>query len=254
MATSSTTRSPTPPLGSSSGSGGGGSTQESTVGEQAGAAAQTAKDETSQVIRSATDHAKSVLGEAGGELRSQGEERAKQASSSLDAVAKELRRFADQPHESPMVGDVARTLAQSAQQWSRRLDERGADGLMRDVTDFGRRRPGMFLAVAAAAGFAAGRLLRSADTPALRQAASSGMSDQQQGMSGQGGSGQGMSGQGTMTSGVGGSSVPGSTMPGSTMPSGTIPGGSGGMADMPPVMPMDPSSGTSQDPYGGGTS
>ena len=42
-----------------------------------------------------------------------------------------------------------------------RLDERGVEGVLSDVSRFAQRRPGLFLVAAAGAGFVAGRLVRS---------------------------------------------------------------------------------------------
>jgi hypothetical protein len=60
------------------------------------------------------------------------------------------------------------------------VQQRGYDGMVEDAQRLARRRPGVFLAGAAVAGFAIGRLLRSAkdgdnaesDTPALPQTTS----------------------------------------------------------------------------------
>ena len=41
-----------------------------------------------------------------------------------------------------------------------RLEQRGPQGLMDDVTRFARRRPGVFLSGAVAAGFVVGRVVR----------------------------------------------------------------------------------------------
>jgi hypothetical protein len=46
------------------------------------------------------------------------------------------------------------------------VSERGFDGLVDDVQSFARRRPGVFLAAAAATGFVAGRLFRGAQAAA----------------------------------------------------------------------------------------
>jgi hypothetical protein len=44
--------------------------------------------------------------------------------------------------------------------WASRLEQRGPQGVMDDMSRFARRRPGLFLAGAVGAGFVAGRLVR----------------------------------------------------------------------------------------------
>jgi hypothetical protein len=48
------------------------------------------------------------------------------------------------------------------QGWAERLESGGLEGVLRDVSSYARRRPGMFLLSAAGVGFLAGRLTRAA--------------------------------------------------------------------------------------------
>ena len=81
-----------------------------------------------------------------------------------DRLADGIRRFADELED--MVRDrddsAARGVVTQVSQGGRRvadyLAQHGPDGVLREVQDFARRRPGTFLAVAATAGFVAGRL------------------------------------------------------------------------------------------------
>jgi hypothetical protein len=57
--------------------------------------------------------------------------------------------------------DYARQAATTLQEWAGRVESRGFQGLTRDLEQVARRRPGTFLAGAAAAGFVLGRLVRS---------------------------------------------------------------------------------------------
>jgi hypothetical protein len=53
---------------------------------------------------------------------------------------------------------VVTQVSQGGRRVADYLAENGPDGVLREVQDFARRRPGTFLAVAAAAGFVVGRL------------------------------------------------------------------------------------------------
>jgi hypothetical protein len=145
--------------------------------------ASTAKDETNRVAHAATDATKNVAGEAGAqaaamldeaksqlgsmvdsakqEVRSQLDDRTHQAAQGLQAFSRQLTalhdgRTQEAGHLGALVGDAQRRVERYAQT----LETRGPEGLVQDVAAFARRRPLMFLAAAAATGFAAGRLAR----------------------------------------------------------------------------------------------
>ncbi|WP_051807142.1 hypothetical protein [Actinoplanes subtropicus] len=87
-----------------------------------------------------------------------------QARTQNDRLAGSIRETADQLDEmrgdrsdSPAATVVAR-VADGGRQLADYLDRNGPDGVLREVQDFARRRPGAFLATALAAGFVVGRL------------------------------------------------------------------------------------------------
>jgi len=117
-----------------------------TAKEQAGAV----KDE---VKSQARNIAADVRGKLGTEVRGQ-----------HDRLADGLRKFVDELDEmvrdrgdSPASGLVTQ-VSQGGRRFADYLADRGPDGVLNEVQDFARRRPGAFLAVAAAAGFVVGRL------------------------------------------------------------------------------------------------
>lgn len=122
-----------------------------------------AKQEAADVARTATDEARRMVGEVTGELRTQ-------AGSQTDKLAQGLRTLGSQlsaagsgePLDEGMVRDLAQQASTRVSDVADRLSSGGVDGLVDDVTTFARRRPGVFLAGAATAGFFAGRLLRGA--------------------------------------------------------------------------------------------
>ncbi|MEU8663366.1 hypothetical protein [Actinoplanes philippinensis] len=90
-----------------------------------------------------------------------------QARTQSDTLVSTLRQAADNLDEmrgdrqdSPAATVVAR-VADGGRQLADYLDQHGPDGVLREVEDFARRRPGAFLATALAAGFVVGRLGKS---------------------------------------------------------------------------------------------
>src|SRR4029078_7962165 len=70
-----------------------------------------------------------------------------------------------------MLADFTEQAASSARQLAGSLDDRGVQGVIDDVKRCARRRPGVFIAGAVAAGIVTGRLIRSLDTSAVMDAA-----------------------------------------------------------------------------------
>lgn len=153
-----------------------------TATAQAGQVVDTAKTETQAVAAHATDAATSVMdtarqhaGDVAVEASSQAEELMSQAQQHLaqegerqtSRLAENLRRLAGELSTMAGAGSDETPLPSLLQQLAGRgnaaadfLDTHGPDGLLRELQNYGRRRPGAFLASAAAAGFAATRMLK----------------------------------------------------------------------------------------------
>ncbi|MFE8911097.1 hypothetical protein [Streptomyces globisporus] len=132
------------------------------VTDKAGDVAGTAKEQTADVAGEATARAQDLVSE----LRSQLEE---QARSQTQRLAGNVRRLADDLHDMSRQSDsdssaasAVRQIANRGHQAASRLEDRGPGGLLSDLQDFARRRPGAFLAGAALAGFATARLAKGA--------------------------------------------------------------------------------------------
>jgi hypothetical protein len=150
------------------------STQDTGVVDRAGAMAATARDDARGVVGDARDEASNVASEAAAQahnlvdetrsaLRTQARQGTDRAAGALDQLGMRLRALAD--GDAEQAGDLRRyadRAGERLQAAADRLGSRGFDGVVDDVQSFARRRPGVFLAVAAGAGFAAGRLFRSA--------------------------------------------------------------------------------------------
>jgi hypothetical protein len=146
----------------------------SKVDQVAGQTRQAAGQAVSEVTDTATQQAQRVGAEAKIQARNVvGDVRDKlseQARTQNDRLVGGIRQTAD--HLDEMRGDradspaatVVSRMADGGRQLADYLDRNGPDGVLREVQDFARRRPGAFLATALAAGFVVGRLGRSVAT------------------------------------------------------------------------------------------
>ncbi len=132
----------------------------STAAGQARDVTETARQQVEVVASEAKDHAQHLARRTKEELRAQADERATQFSNSLRDVGSQLRSLANGNAQEGMVADLSRDLGHRVQGFADRIDQGGFDGVIDDVRRMARRRPGMFLAGAAAAGFVAARLFR----------------------------------------------------------------------------------------------
>jgi hypothetical protein len=139
-------------------------------GEVAGAATEGARQVASeasrqagQLTQEALTSARTLVGEATGSLREQAGQQTERAASGLRTLSDQVRALAEgRADEAGAAGDYARQAGEKLQQVAERLESGGIEGALSDLQGFARRRPGVFLLGAAAAGFAVGRLVRGA--------------------------------------------------------------------------------------------
>ena len=144
-----------------------------TARDEARGVAGDARSEAGAVVSEAGTQARALADEARSALRRQASDGTYRAAGTLDQIAGRLRALAD--GDAEQAGDLqryARDLGDRISGAAGRLQERGLDGLVDDVQRFARRRPGVFLAVAAGSGFVAGRLFRGAKADAESSAPS----------------------------------------------------------------------------------
>lgn len=133
----------------------------------AGEAAREIKD----VAQTAADEVRGLVSQVGGELQSQASTQTDRLAEGLRTLSGQLRKAGSgQALEAGPVRDLAQQAGSTFDQLSTRLSEGGVDGVLHDVSTFARRRPGVFLAGAATAGFFAGRMLRGAQAAAKDEA------------------------------------------------------------------------------------
>jgi len=144
-----------------------------TAAEQASQLGDTAREQASELAGSARAHTADVVGAA----RNEGVELVERARQAVDHEARQrtdelahsVRQLGDglgaladgRPEAAGPVAGYARDAAQRVDQLAQRLESRGYDGVVQDVSSFARRRPGVFLLSAGALGFAVGRIIRS---------------------------------------------------------------------------------------------
>lgn len=135
------------------------------------ATAERAKEATGTVAGSAREQARHVTGDAREQVVSMAGRLKERASEEADTqtrkTADTIRQWADDltgMADSTRPDSPVRNLVSQAADGGRRaadlLEERGAGGLLEGVESFARRRPGAFLAGAALAGFAVGRMAK----------------------------------------------------------------------------------------------
>ncbi|MCA2211982.1 hypothetical protein [Jidongwangia harbinensis] len=131
------------------------------TGQAAGQAAGQVKDTAVEQAQRVGSEAKTQVRNVAGEVRSKVQE---QARSQNDKLVGSIRQMADHLEEmrgdrqdSPAAAVVSR-VADGGRQMADYLDQHGPEGVLREVQDFARRRPGAFLATALAAGFVVARL------------------------------------------------------------------------------------------------
>lgn len=125
-----------------------------------------AKGETKAVGHEARRQARRLADQVGSEVRQQAAHQQSRAATGLRNIGDEFSNMADGSGSgSGFAADVAREAGNrvgSVAQW---LDERDPKAILSEVKSFARRRPGVFLAIAAGAGVVVGRLTRALAQP-----------------------------------------------------------------------------------------
>jgi hypothetical protein len=128
---------------------------------EAAAVAGDAREQAAAVASEVSHQAQNLVAEAKHAVEGQAREQTDRLAGTIEGFGEKLQALAhgdaDQAGE---MGNYVDELGQRLTGVGERLEARGIDGMVDDVQRFARRRPGMFLVSAAAAGFLAGRLVR----------------------------------------------------------------------------------------------
>jgi hypothetical protein len=113
----------------------------------------TAAEQASNVAQEVKTQARDLVGEARGQVQDQARAGQQKAADGIRALSQELREMADGSQQSGTVSEVARQAAERADRLADWLGRREPGDLVEEVRSFARRRPGAFLLGAAAAGW-----------------------------------------------------------------------------------------------------
>jgi hypothetical protein len=137
--------------------------------QEAGAAghrvADTAKQEARGVASEAKYQVRNLASRVGDEVRTQASTQQHRAAGGIRDVGSQFSEMAATSTRSGMARDLAETFGSRADRLASWLDQREPQDLLEEVKVFARRKPGVFLAIAAGAGVVIGRLTRSIATP-----------------------------------------------------------------------------------------
>lgn len=132
-----------------------------TAAAEAHEAVDTAKEQTSKVVGEVGAQAREVVDKARTDVRDQANAQTERIAEALRSVAGQVEALVEgRAEDAGSLPDLARQASGQLQSLAGRLGEGGIDGILQETQRFARRRPGLFLAGAAAAGFFGGRLLR----------------------------------------------------------------------------------------------
>ena len=119
-----------------------------------------AKEETKGVASETATQARRLASQAREELRQQAAKQQTRAAEGLHTVGNEFSSMADRSDDHGVATDLVREAGRRVDRAAQWLDQRDPAALIEEVKQFARRRPGVFLAIAAGAGVVAGRLTR----------------------------------------------------------------------------------------------
>ena len=132
------------------------------IREGAAQVASSAKERAGQVGDEVKSQARRLTEEARAVARDRLEEQGSQLSSAAGRMSDDLRTMANSV-DAGFASNLANKASETIDDFTRRFDEGGLDAIGREVTDFARRRPAMFLGGTLLLGVAMGRLFRNVD-------------------------------------------------------------------------------------------
>ncbi|MGI5157379.1 hypothetical protein [Microbispora sp. CA-102843] len=140
----------------------------------AGEVAVTAKDQARTVAHEAREQTRHVLHQLRRHTDEQARHQSRRAADTIRQWTGELEAVGDNAKPDSPMRDVVQQVAEQGHRAADYLETQGLHGAVRDVQDFARRRPGLFLADAAVVGFLVGRAVKavaSAEDPHTNGAA-----------------------------------------------------------------------------------
>jgi len=121
----------------------------------------TAKDQAQEVAAEAKTQAKQLFSTVKDEMGGQASSQQQRAAQGLRSLGQELSSMASGNQQSGIASELAGQASDRVHTVADWLESREPGDVLQEVTSFARRRPGTFLAAAAAIGFFGGRMTRS---------------------------------------------------------------------------------------------
>lgn len=131
-----------------------------TAAQAGGGVVDTAGEEARRVVKETTRQARNLVEEGRTQLTDQAREGQRKAAGSLHTLADQLHDMSEKTEGTGIAPDLVRQAADRTRTVASWLEEREPGDLLTEVRAFARRKPGVFLAGAAIAGVLAGRLTR----------------------------------------------------------------------------------------------
>ena len=122
--------------------------------------ADVAREQASGVAAEAGRQGRDLLQQAQNQLEEQAAQGQQQLADRLLSLSDELRSMADASAQGGMAADLAHQVASRARDAGQWLGDRKPGQVVGEMQSFARRKPALFLALAAGAGLVAGRLTR----------------------------------------------------------------------------------------------
>jgi hypothetical protein len=123
-------------------------------------AADAAREQASGVAAEAARQGRDLLGQAQDRLGEQAAQGQHRLAAALHSLSDQLSDMAGDPSQDGVAADLARQAAARAGDTAQWLSSRQPAQVVAEVQSFARRKPGIFLVLAAGAGLVAGRLTR----------------------------------------------------------------------------------------------
>lgn len=132
----------------------------STAVQSGGQVLDTAKSETSEVVAHAGQNARELFDQVRGELTEQAGTQQQRVAAGLHDLARELEKMGEGSGQSGIASSLVQQASERTRSTATWLENRDAGDLVTEVRRYAARKPGTFLAAAAALGFLGARLTR----------------------------------------------------------------------------------------------
>lgn len=132
------------------------------VGDAGRETAHDAKERARDVAHEASDRARGLVDRTRSELGSQVESQQQHLAGGLRALGDELNQMAGGTKDPGYASDLVQRAGEATGRAAQWFEEREPTDVLHEIEDFARRRPGVFVALAAGAGLVVGRFLRGA--------------------------------------------------------------------------------------------